>query len=480
MSDSTSKIRPVSGLLTGSTDARRENIVVTGVSGATVAPDPAVPAFVTLGSVYGTFADPLPAVHFPYQVGDNIGLRIQPAVENGTRVAAYVWRFWDGTTETSSGTYVTKRLNLGGNPLTGSISFDATAVGYDGQFSVASGGMAANNPPTLIPPSVTTANGLYFPFQTRVVIRALDLENQTLGYSWWSGDTYLGAGTTTSLGVTPGTWTGNGTTMVISRSLYENAIDLTVENAMPVTAVVYDTASGTSQLDFNLYGYPKPPPVSGLAGGSSTDNSTVLRIGIDSYGSFSAYAKDASLLPVSFQWQFAASNGWSTGPVNVNGVTSMMPDGGYTNSCTKDLSGETISGGGTQKTSTAIVFVTSGGVTNTYATSVTLVRNRPPTGITFTAQVNGVDYNLVTLPTVAAGAKVMLIASATDPDHDLVEYKWTFLQPAGVNPSTLVLWGAKVVIDTTGYAGGSVQATVVATDSLGGSITETTPAIPIT
>ncbi len=204
---------------------------------------------------------------------------------------------------------------------------------------------------------------------------------------------------------------------------------------------------------------------------------SVQRIGAGNTVDFEVYARDALNGAIAFSWAFNGTNNWTT-TVYTNGTTEATADGGFKNHYVKDVSTEIIASG-TEKIATAFVRVSTSGGFLDLPFSVKLIKNTPPSGITFTGQLNGNPYSLADLPSIAATDKIEFDAVATDRDDDIISYYWVFTQPPGVVPQTLRIWGPKVVIDAAGYSGQFIQAQVTAIDRFGGSITVQTPAVPV-
>lgn len=415
-----------------------------------------------------------------FQVGQVKTFSVSPLPTDTSSIYSYVWGFWDGSSTATAEPFVSKRLNLGGQPGTGLLNYSCTPVQVDGQSVVLSGSIFVNTPPVLINPVVITANDQYFPFQTVVSVRAYDVENEGLTFRWYDGDTFLSNGTTAVEGAVNGTWTGNGTTVVNSFTGTRNDYELTVRDDRTLKLYVIDGGNGTSTIDVVLRGRDVPAVVGGGGAANSTEveGSVVprVRVGPGASVDLSVYGKDQAGGPVEFEWQFRAADGWTSSPATAAGVTVVTADGGYQNTYTRAVDGETLTAA--TKDVRAYARVISSGGTLYLPFDITLLRNNAPANLSLTAKVNGTTYNLVNLTPIAPGAVVELSATATDADSDVVDFYWQFTQP--FTPSPLQLWGGKVVITTTGYTTGqTLVGSLIAYDRFGSaSALLSIPAIP--
>lgn len=401
-------------------------------------------------------------------------------------IYAYVWHWWDGATEATTVPTTVKRLNIGGEPGTNELHYRCEPVLVDGQSTVIDGVVVdVNNPPTVFPPVTVSQNDAYFPYDTEIAVTAFDFDDHLLSFEWYDGGNSLGAGTVVGVGALDGTWTGNDTTVVGAYNGTRSTLALSgVAADKALRLYIWDTQNGTTTVDVALRGQAKPVPVvAGTAGAVSTlggaSTTPVIRIRPGAALNLTVYAKDPAGGTLTFLWLFDASNGWNA-DATAAGTTVDTADGGKQNSYSKDVSGETT-GGATQKTVRAVVRITStstSGVVEIPFDAI-LVANASPTDLEFGAKVNGVDYSLASLVAVAAGSKVEFSATASDGNGDVLDYYWEFTQ--SVPPTSLRLWGARVVLDTVGYASGStVQVRASAFDAQGASVGPITlPAIPI-
>lgn len=411
-----------------------------------------------------------------HQVGDILELMATP-IPTGSAVYAYCWDFWDGTSTATDRPFVTKVINIGGQPLTDELHYSCTPVAVDGQNVTLRGTIVANNPPTILPGVAISHNDEYFAYLTRLTVQAIDQDSDAFSFSWYAGTTFLSYGTNSALGLVSGTWAGNGVTVVGNYPAQESHLELVVASDRIVTCYAKDVRGGTSSVDFALRGEVNPPPdttITAGVGGISFDASTppTARIGAGQNVDFTVYVAPMPSHSVNFTWSFSGSNGWTMTPVTEDGTVSVLANGGFQNTVHRDISTEVVSSG-TSKVVAADVRVVAENVLNgrvTHATAqyvITLVANNIPSSAAITRIANGAT--ITGLGPVATGSKIEYSAVGVDADMDVLFYKWTFAQPFA--PATLYLWGPKVVYDTTGYAGGSsVQGILSVIDRLGGTL----------
>lgn len=415
------------------------------------------------------------------QVGDIVTFALSE-FPTGSVVYSYVWKWWDATSDATVVPTTQRKLNIGGYPGTRELYYDCLPVAIDGQTTTINGSLSVNNPPSIVgSPSITVNDG-YFPYDTQLVVEALDLDGDSFDFSWYQGDTYLGSGTSTGPVSTNGTWVGNDQTVVVSEDAYTNVLDVTVASARTVRCYIVDTAGGTSAIDFELRGNQRPPPSTGLnvdSASVSADASTLAsaRVGPTETLDYTVYAKDVAGDPVTFTWNFAGSNNWTATEYFVDPGTA-MPDGSYRSSYTKSLAAETFPSGQTTKVVTTTVKATSSTASATSTFTTTLLKDNPPSAVSYVVRANGVAID----PSGGApqGATLEFDATVTDLDGDVVSIKWTFVQPGGVFPTSLVLFGPKVAVSTTDYSPADlVQGSVTVTDLVGASATFSVPSVTL-
>lgn len=414
------------------------------------------------------------------QVGDKVKLTVAPT-PSGSNIYSYVWDFWDGSSTATAVPFVTKVVNIGGQPGTDQLWYTCRPVAVDGNSVTLSGSFTANNPPVLLSGDVSV-NDSFFTYQTTLEVVALDLDGDALSFNWYSGTSYIGTGTTASAGTMSGTWSGNGTVIVGGHAAFANSLDLAVASSRIVTCYVVDARGGTTALSFGLTGESNPVPSTSISAGIagvSFDASTPAqaRIGTGAMVNFTVSVMPLPSHTLGFSWSFSGSNGWTMAPSTASGVTTQYASGVYRNSVNRDISSEFVSSG-TSKVAVANVRVTATNNTSgqvTYADSqfeITLVKNSAPTGVVVNRTVSGVAV-LADGP-VTSGAAIEFSASALDADSDVLLYKWQFAQP--FLPNTVYFWGPKVVYSTVGYTSADVvQGQLTVIDRLGAEVSVVLP-----
>lgn len=410
------------------------------------------------------------------QVGDQVQLMVAP-IPSGSAIYSYVWDYWDGSSTATAAPFSVKVINIGGQPGTDELHFTCRPVAQDGQSVTLNGTITANNPPTIMPGVSISNNDGYFAYLTTLSLTAIDVDNDPISFAYYVGTTLLGTGTSAYVGNLDGTWSGNGTTVIQQYAGTSNHIDLVVAASRVVRCYVSDDRGGTSSVAFALRGEPNPPPdttltagVAGVAFDATTPPSA--RIGEGQTVDFTVYVAPMPQHSVSFTWTFSGSENWTMPPTFETGTTSYLPNGGLQNTVYRNIDAEVVSSG-TAKVATAQVRVTAVNIYNSQISytdavyPITLIANSAPSAVTIGRSVNGVPIGGV--GPVAAGTKIEFAAAGTDADLDLLTYRWVFNQ--AITPTTLYLWGPKVLVDTTGYASmTSVQGNLTVTDRLGATL----------
>lgn len=388
-----------------------------------------------------------------YQVGQTAVFSLATVPTNGTNIYSYVWEWWDGTKEATTVPFNSKRINIGGHPLTGSLLYACKPVQTDGQSTVIHGSISANNAPIVISPLEVTLNNGFLPYQTEIRVTAYDIERDDIFFSLYEGSTFIANGTTLSIQDVIGTWALDGTVYMGTFSGTQSTFPVTVRNDRTVTVYVRDESSGTTALNVGLYGQSAPRISAGGASYAATATSiqseTAVHVGPGATVDFSVYGRDPAGGAVSFEWLFSADKGWTSGPSTQPGSTVSTVDGGYQNTVTRDVSSETMTVA--RRVATAVARVSTLSESIDLPFDVTLIRNSAPTGLVVTAKADGAAYGISDPEPISPGTKVEFAATAADAEIDVVEFVWTVTQPSSVIPNTLELRGPKIVIDTTGY-----------------------------
>lgn len=419
------------------------------------------------------------------QIGDTVNLMVAPA-PSGSVIYSYVWDFWDGSTTATDKPFVAKVVNISGEPGTDELHYTVRPVAVDGQSVTLNGTITANAAPTFLPGASVSNNDAYFAYATTLKVQTFITDADPYYYAWYSGTSYLGAGTSIPIGNVSGTWIGNGKTVIQNYPATQNQITAIIANPQIITCYVVDTRAGTNSVSFGLNGDPNPPPDASLTAGVGAitfDSTTppIARIGVGQTVNFTVYVAPMPDHTVSFLWTFSGSNGWTMPPVTTPGVTTVLPNGGWQNTVNRNIDSEVVFSG-TSKVSTAEVRVTAvntlnGEISHADAQfSVTLIANSPPSSVTIQRKVNGVPIS--GLGPVTHGQNIEFSAAGTDPNGDYMTYFWRFNQP--FVPALLNLWGPKVVVDTGSYAGNVVQGQIWVYDRLGAQLTQLLPLTNVT
>ena len=475
-SDTVTNKQPVSNVLTSLTNDRREDVIYTGTDILLAnPPDYVFPTF------FGSIAvAPVPSGGL-FQVGDTGTLSVAGS-GSLSAIYSYVWTFWDNTSTATEVPTVTKIINAGSNPIgyPQGLQVTCTPVAFDGQSVVIYGTLYANSPPVIVPGAYVTRNDAYFSYPAQIGLTAFDFNNDAMIFNWYYGAQFLGHGTSSSAGYATGSWTGNGTTVIGQFNATHNVFDTVISTPRTLTCVITDARSGTTSLDFLLRGQNAPGLlVSGGAGvnGLIVDITAVpvQRIGVGQTMEFTAYAKDPAGGNLQFYWEFYGSNGWTMGPVQQTGHSTVLLDGGVQNTITRDISTEVVSSG-IQKECTAIcdlfsVNPSTGEVRTVEAqVAAMLTINLPPTEVNIVRVVD--DAPIGGVGPVPNGKFITFEAAGSDPNNDWVSFMWEFA-PA-VDYANL-LWGPKVIVDTGSLAGQALTGLLTSTDTLGGSFTQLIP-----
>ena len=420
------------------------------------------------------------------QVGDQVQLMVAP-IPSGSVIYSYVWDFWDGSSTATTAPFAIKVINIGGQPGTDELHFACRPVAIDGQSVTLNGTITANNPPTILPGVSISNNDSFFAYLTTLALTAIDVDNDPITFAWYTGTTFLGAGTSAAAGNQYGTWSGNGTTIIQQYAATANNIDLVVTADRTVSCYVADDRGGTASVNFVLRGEPNPPPDATVAAGVAgvvfdATSPANARIGEGQTVDFTVYVAPMPQHNLSYLWTFSGSDNWTMPPIHESGTTVIQPSGGQSNTVNRNIDSEVISFG-TAKVATAHVRVSAaniytGLVTHTDADyPILLIANSAPSAVTVQRLDNGTPIS--GSGPVAAGTKIEFVAAGTDADLDLLTYRWVFNQ--AITPTTLYLWGPKVLVDTTGYAAlSSVQGNLTVEDRLGATLNVILPSTTVT
>lgn len=382
------------------------------------------------------------------------------------RAYTYVWRWWDGTVSVTTTTTVSKRLNMGGNPADGFLlRYEVVVVDEYGSSTTCPGSLVVNNPPTIVPPPSVSPNDRTFPYNTVLQVTAFDFESDAFGFFWYekvpggrvpltvsNGLVSQATDTQSVTGYYSGTLVGSytGTRCLMT---YHGTSAKTLE------VDVVDSNSGTSRLDFQVRGRLATNPFSSITAVSPNvqqePDLIPKRIGTGQTVNFSVYS-DVTPNPVDFTFSYYGSNGWTATGDSV-GSANHQPNGAWRGTDTKSIANELP---GEKK---VIVWLHD---------TVTDYRSQAQVGVELLANAAPVSLSVAVSPgtTVSVNTKVTFTATATDPDGDLISYKWSLV------PS-MVLYGRRITVVAGATPGETIDGQVTATDRYGGSVAANLPTV---
>jgi len=423
------------------------------------------------------------------QVGDAKHFTVS-SLPSGTNIYAFCWRWWDATAEATTAPAASKVVNIGGHPDSRELHYSCMAVAVDGQEVTSNGTFQANNPPTVLFPTISV-NDSYLPYATRLGLYAFDLDTDSLLFLWFSGTNYLGSGSTDGNITTNGTWIGNAIVDVRSYTANENHLFLNVLSDRMVTCKVIDASFGTTEVDFDLRGFQRPSPPAGIIAMPSGILTSIVMLPIQriysgGYFDFEVVAKDVANGPLEFAWSFAGTNNWTV-PEETRGTNTLLEDGSYRNTYRKSIAAEVVSVG-TQKTVTADCVIIGQTATTNVQIDVVLIQNSGPDSVVFTVRDALTQAVLTDLTAVPKGTHLQYEAAVSDANYDSVLITWTFAlsAPGDALPTTYTLYGPKVFVvperpesNSTGVASGCrVTGSVTIYDRLsGGPLVQDTPVV---
>lgn len=388
----------------------------------------------------------------------------------GTNIYSYVWRWWDGTVEAVETAAAAKVVNMGGHPDTQELHYSCTAVAVDGQEVTLNGTFQANNSPRIYQPTITV-NDAYLPFSTRLGFYYYDIENPAtpaaVTVRWFSESAFLSYGLSSGASSTSGTWTGNAVQDVRSYTSLENHYYANVFSSRTISCQLVDTNQGTTWLDFDLRGFQRPAPPTGVLATTASILTSIFslpvqRIYTGAYFDFEVIARDASGGPLEFAWSFSGSNHWTV-EAEGRGVSNDLPDGSTRSVYHKVIDAEVVSTG-TQKTVVAECIIQGQSARSDVRVEVILLKNTaPPTGYVVVRN-NSTGQVYSDLSAVPKEDNIQYDAIVTDPDGDILEIRWNFTltSPGVARPTSYLVYGPKVVLTPEGvfqdgYANGGCR-----------------------
>lgn len=415
-------------LLTFSTGDKVSAIMVNpGYAGATVLQDATNPA----APVIASHTQVVTPATLPIQVGYSVTLSV--VVD---RAIAFIWYFWDGSTETTYAPTVDKIINQGGT-----ISWTCKAVDEWGQFDSVTDSMSVNWPP-VIQSAELTFNDLAPTYATEFNTTISDPDSASPITVWLDG-------------ITPTTIStlSHGTTEGVATF----AFNVSTSSTKVLHAI--DANGGTTLLDVDIRATPAKPILAAI-----TAIPRKPRIGTPSALSFVCRMTNPNGGTVpTFEWEFSSSDwvlsDFSSAPGFTVGVSTATTPGAvqslggniYQNSILVPvLVSQTR---GQKRVKLTITPPSGAGDEVELYGHVTLFENHDP---------EVVRFNIVSPELIIAGEAVTIECVATDPDDDIVSYEWNLTgcsdpvqvglttNPVTVYPITTVVYGSMTVSDPYG------------------------------
>jgi hypothetical protein len=415
-------------LITFSTGDKVSALMVDpGYAGATVLQDATIPA----APVIASHTQVVTPATSPIQVGYSVTLAV--VVD---RAVAFIWYFWDGSTETTYEPTVTKTINEGGT-----ISWTCKAADEWGQFDSVTDSMSVNAPP-VIQSAELTFNDLAPTYATELNTTISDPDSASPITVWLDGITPTTI-STTSHGTTEGTATF--------------AFNVSTSSTKVLHAV--DANGGTTLIDIGIRATPAKPILAAI-----TAIPRKPRIGTPSALSFVCRMTNPNGGSVpTFEWEFSSSDwvlsDFSSAPGFTVGVSTATTPGAvqslggniYQNSILVPvLVSQTR---GQKRVKLTITPPSGAGDEVELYGQVTLYENHDP---------EVVRFNIVSPELIIAGEAVTIECEATDPDDDILAYEWNLTgcsdpvqvglttNPVTVYPITTVVYGSMTVSDPYG------------------------------
>jgi hypothetical protein len=337
-----------------------------------------------------------------FQVGQILTL-------NGTLVAGvdmrYVWKFWDGTSQTTRDPYTAKVLNKGGTQV-----YEMWAVDAEANTFRSAGTIFVNSPPVITSLSLTD-NDSPSPFETTLTSAWLDPE-------------------------------GNGRPIVVQAESLGTTIvspgqatfGFTVNQTKTIILSGTDVDGGITRFPIELRVAPVP-----LINAVGTTDPPVARIGPVETIRLTAFAEDQNGAEIQeFRWQLLTTNGWASNRTfNAPGNATVFDQGGGSFSSFLDIS---------------IAGETAGDKTIILRAATTQSSVEVNIPVTLLANANPIIEAFAVSGTVGYGATSSVSTTAIDPDGDLMSFSWSFHRPLNTirvgNPVSVALTEGSVIEGT--------------------------------
>ena len=372
------------------------------------------------------------------QVGQTLAL----VVSATPGVVAYIWTFWDGTTQTTRDPHVSKIITSGGTGLTWSCK----AVDSVGNYGSVFGTINVNQPPIILAASLSN-NDLPSTYTTDLTVTVKDPDSAS------------------PISVQLSDVSGS-VTQVVSSIVSGHTEGTTVFSLISVTRsvtkllTVTDADGGVTTIQVEVRAAPTVPIL------ASVSTSPVrCRVGPSAFVTFSCRMTDPNRGSTpTFEWVFLAADGWSvisgfgtvSGGWDSSGTTTALGSFSYQNTVVVPTDGQT---GGVRRVKVRVT--PSIGTYKDLWTTVEFIQNLSPV---FS------EFEILSPSHVTAGNPVTILGVASDPDGDFLSYSWAISNSSGPISSGLTS-NPLTVTPTTGR----VDGVLTVTDGYGGSISVSIP-----
>lgn len=405
----------------------------------------------------------------------------------------YVFEFWDGSVEVNTTGQVTKRLNMGGDPAHAAapgqftLLWSGTAVDERGNARGNSQRIVVNNPPVIVQSPQASVNDAVFPYSTELSLVAYDLEGHVpLDFNWYRNGTLVQTGQGDSVGNVPGIYRGASTGL--SCAAYRSTLLCSGTNNITQPEVVkvdvVDSSSGTTTLNFSLLGRrPTNPYGSPLVETSSliadATGTARQRTGLYQKARFVIHTEVLEDAPADVTWRFPQYAGWraleSGAGIAHTATVTRLASGAYELVAEKPLDNEhplQSLNEAAREARVEVSFTHKGKLAQAVLSIILLPNNLPvmsdPPIIVTDKDGNSIDVSHGSANVSRSVGRLLFKASATDPDLDLVSFRWHITASDG---SSVNVRGRVAVVDVSNMNVGTIiggnSPGLVATDRFG-------------
>ena len=361
-------------------------------------------------------------------VGDKITFTLQGAPPGGGGYT-YVFKWWDGTSDTTQVPSVQKVLNKGGL-----LAFSVIQCDAFGRSQTYNSTIAVNFPPVVIGSPSISNNDATFPFSSILSSVSYDPDHpggtnypNELSFAWYNGPLLISTGTTT----------------ITSQGTFQNHLALTsIGTNQTLTQVITDTGTGITRLNYSIRG----TSAAGLQGSGATISNSIVNsannlseiiIGPGQEATFTAYAQDTSPGQLRFLWSAGTLNGWSSG-TQITQSPTQLANGLSKSQITLPVSAESPG----VKTVNCTVTNLSTLQSITFNNAVNLVAALAPTITSISTDAPLINGGYA----VSQAGFVHFSATAADPNNALLTYQWVFSQPS------VAFYGRTVMLRPSDYS----------------------------